>query len=56
MVHECLPQDAPLAGGKPYDTWATQIYQELSGAPDSAPFLHPSPARLACSAFRFCCA
>ena len=36
MVHECLPQDAPLAGGKQYDTWATQIYQDLSGAPDSA--------------------
>ena len=38
MVHECLPQDAPLAGGKTYDTWATKIYQELSGAPDSAHF------------------
>ena len=41
MVHECLPQDAPLAGGKQYDTWATQIYQELSGAPDSALFAAP---------------
>jgi hypothetical protein len=41
MVHECLPQDAPLAGGKVYDTWATKIYQELSGAPDSAPFAAP---------------
>jgi hypothetical protein len=38
MVHECLPQDAPLAGGKAYDTWATKIYEELSGAPDSALF------------------
>jgi hypothetical protein len=38
MVHECLPQDAPLAGGKAYDTWATKIYEELSGAPDSTRF------------------
>ena len=37
MARGCIPEDAPVATlGQRHETWAAQIYEQLSGAPDGA--------------------